>query len=57
MNRQHNIRKNLQRERQKSLKRRLAENRANLEFFRRTLQIDIDDDNGDRHVQSKSTED
>ena len=49
MNRQHNDRRNRERQRQKSLQQRLRENRLSLEFLQRSLQVDIDDSEGEQH--------
>jgi hypothetical protein len=59
MNRQHSIRRNQRRERQKSLKHQIAANRACFEFLRQRLQVDIDDDNGEgaQDVQITSSQD
>ena len=49
MDSQHSVRRNRQRERQKSLQHRLRENRLALEFLQKTQQVDIDDNNeGDK---------
>lgn len=58
MNWQHRTRANKSRERQKSLKHRLAANRASFDFLQRQLQADIDDDKTEtENVQGASGKD
>lgn len=57
MNQQHRIRGNQQRERRKSLRRTLAENRACFEFLKARSQVDIDDKTEAENVQGTSTKD